>query len=64
MPCPIMEANKIDRYCRKEEEINPCETCTTKDMDSRISDFQSDLFEAACIRAEEEQNGKVRDARL
>ena len=64
MPCPIMEAHKIDQYCVDEklaaeadannQDYNPCETCTWQLMDERIGDMFADGCDEAYERARDE----------
>lgn len=49
MPCPIMEADKMEKYG-----CGDCENCTLKQMNERVGDFYSDLADEVYERMVEE----------
>ena len=60
MPCPIMEANKTEKYCISNAQLeipdfDPCEVCTCKLMDERLGDFYSTLVDEAWERHKDDE---------
>ena len=63
MPCPIHEADKIDKYCvdqkladeadANNQDYNPCGTCTWQQMSERIGDMHADECDEAYERQRE-----------
>lgn len=65
MPCPIMEANKIDQYCvitsdadaayKAGEDYNPCAKCTWNLMNQRCGDMIADQADEAYERHRDDE---------